>query len=195
MTPNHDIHPHVAAWKWKFEVYHPGLAACLPAVKQFCSAVLHGRTADQGRWLSLLGPSGVGKTYLLSQEMACLEDAASRRFWKIPRQSGFRGPQIAHIRPAEDLTDWKAPTDYAKYDLIYIEDIGSGSDMDRGAGAVVRSRTAELLQLRAQTWTMINANLYRSDIERQIHGRIASRLKRHNSWCVEIPADVPDYFG
>ena len=48
-----------------------------------------------------------------------------------------------------DLADYRAPRDYAGYDLIYIEDIGARTDLERGAGAVTRSRVAELLQLRS----------------------------------------------
>lgn len=102
---------------------------------------------------------------------------------------------MAHIIPAVDLQDYKAARDYARYDLVYVEDIGSGASMDKGAGAIARSRIAELLQLRSGRWTMLDANLYRREIETQIDGRIASRLKRDGSWMVEIPQEVPDYWS
>ncbi|WP_397382821.1 hypothetical protein [Prosthecobacter sp.] len=142
------------------------------------------------RWLSLLGPSGVGKTHILKQALQCLKASP----WRIKTPTGQRGPQIAHIVPATDLQDFAAPRDYAKYDLIYVEDVGSGADQTKGAGAVLRSRIAELLQLRSNRWTMLDANLYRREIEQQIDGRIASRLKRDGSWMVEIPQEVPDFW-
>lgn len=178
----------MVAWPWRHEVYHPGLREVLPAVQAFCSAVL-GREPPR-RWLSLLGPSGVGKTHVLKQALACV-----RRHWRIPTATGWRGPEVAHIIPAEDLQDYRAPRDYARHDLVYIEDIGSGSSMDKGAGAVTRSRVAELLQLRSGKWTMLDANLYRAEIERQIDGRIASRLRRDGSWLVEVGPEVPDFWG
>jgi chromosomal replication initiation ATPase DnaA len=187
-----DLHPHVAAWPWRFEVYHPGLREVLPAVQAFCSAVI--RREPPRRWLSLLGPSGVGKTHVLKQAMACLQSAAARGHWKIPTPTGHRGPQIAHLIPAVDLEDFRAARDYAKYDLIYIEDIGSGAALDKGSGAVTRNRIAELLQLRSGKWTLLDANLYRREIEQQIDGRIASRLKRDGSWMVEVPQEVPDFW-
>jgi DNA replication protein DnaC len=187
-----DLHPHVAAWPWRFEVYHPGLRAVLPSVQAFCSAVI--RREQPRRWLSLLGPSGVGKTHVLKQALACLQSAAARGLWKIPTPTGHRGPQVAHLLPAVDLEDFRAARDYAKYDLIYIEDIGSGAALDKGAGAVTRSRIAELLQLRSGKWTLLDANLYRREIEQQIDGRIASRLKRDGSWMVEVPQEVPDFW-
>lgn len=182
-----EIHPHVAAWPWRFEVYHPGLAAVLPAVQGFCSAVL--RREQPRRWLSLLGPSGVGKTHLLKQAFACIGAA-----WRLPTRTGWRGPQMAHLVPALDLADYRAPRDYAGYDLVYIDDIGSGAAVDKGAGAVTRSRVAELLQLRSNQWTMLDANLYRKEIDAQFDGRIASRLKRDGSWMVEISQEVPDFW-
>ncbi len=101
---------------------------------------------------------------------------------------------MAHLIPAVDLEDFRAARDYAKYDVIYIEDIGSGATMDKGAGAVLRNRIAELLQLRSNRWTLLDANLYRGEIEKQLDGRIASRLKRDGSWMIEIPDEVPDFW-
>jgi hypothetical protein len=187
-----EIHPHVAAWPWRFEVYHPGLSAVLPAVQAFCSAVI--RREPPRRWLSLLGPSGVGKTHVLKQALACLHAASARGLWKIPLPNGQRSPQVAHLVPAVDLNDFRAPRDYAVYDLIYIEDIGSGAALDKGPGAVTRSRIAELLQLRSNRWTLLDANLYRGEIETLIDGRIASRLKRDGSWMVEVPQGVGDFW-
>lgn len=187
-----EIHPHVAGWPWRFEVFHPGLSAVLPAVMAFCSAVI--RREPPKRWLSLLGPSGVGKTHVLKQALACLEGAAARGLWKIPTLTGQRSPQVAHLIPAVDLKDFRAPQDYSRYDVIYIEDIGSGAALDKGAGAVTRSRIAELLQLRSGRWTMMDANLYRGEIEKQIDGRIASRLKRDGSWMCEVPMEVGDFW-
>lgn len=182
------LHPQVAAWPWHFEVFHPGLRQVLPAVQAFCSAVL--KREPPRRWLSLLGPSGVGKTLVLKQALECL-----RRHWRIPTATGWRGPEVAHIIPAVDLADYRAARDYARYDLVYVEDIGSGADLERGPGSITRSRVTELLQLRGGKWTMLDANLYRKEIYAEIDGRIASRLTRDGSWMVEIPDEVPDFWG
>lgn len=187
-----EILPAVAAYRWKYEVYHEALAPVLPAVQAFVSALVQ---RGEPRWLSLLGPSGVGKTMVLKQAMAALRSLHERGLWSIRTATGRRGPEMAHIIPAEDLTDYRAPRDYARYDVIYIEDIGSGGEMGKGSGNVLRSRIAELLQLRSGKWTMLCANLYRGEIEQQLDGRIASRLKRDGSTCLEIPPEVPDFWG
>ncbi len=182
-----DIRPEVAAHSWDFVAYHPDLAPVLPAVQAFCSAVLD--DVRPKRWLSLLGPSGVGKTHLLKQALRFL---GSRM--RIKTKTGWRGAEVAHINPLTDLGDWRAAADYARYDLIYIEDIGAGGDAEAGAGRVVLSRLRELLQLRSGRWTMLDANLYRKRIAATLDGRIASRLKRDGSWMIEIPETVPDFW-
>ncbi len=188
-----ELHPLISKLKWDFKVFHPALAPVLPAVQAYVSAIIkHDRTP---RWLSLLGPSGVGKTHILKQAMSALRAAFSQGVWSLPTATGRRGPEMAHLIPAEDLTDWRAPRDYARYDVIYIEDIGSGALMDKGSGGVVTNRIKELLQLRSGKWTLLDANLYRGEIESQLDGRIASRLKRDGSTCIEIPPDVPDFWG
>lgn len=182
------IDSRVASHAWDFTVYHPALAPCLPAVQAFCSAAL--RREPPARWLSFLGPSGVGKTHLLRQAFRFLEARM-----RIKTVTGWRAAQCAHIIPAEDLTDWQAPRDYAGYDVIYVEDIASGGDATKGSGGVLRSRIAELLQLRSRRWTMLDGNLSRSQVAACFDGRIASRLKRDGSWLVEIGGDCPDFWG
>lgn len=163
------------------------LTPVLPAALAFQAAVL--AREEPKRWLTLLGPSGVGKTHLLSQLFADLS-----RKMRIKTASGWRGAQAAHIIPAQDLQDYRAPRDYANYDLIYIEDIAAGSDDQAGAGAVLRSRVVELLQLRSSKWTMLDANMSVTDVAHRLDARIASRLKRDGSWLVQIPDNVPDYW-
>lgn len=164
----------------------------LPAVQAFCSAVI--RREQPHRWLSLLGPSGVGKTHILKRALECLKSATAKSLWKIPTSTGQRSAQTAHIIPGVDLTDYRAPRDYSTYDLLFVEDIGSGANMEQGAGKVTNSRITELLHLRSNRWTMIDANLYRGEIEQRLDGRIASRLKRDASWLIEIPRGTPDFW-
>lgn len=181
----------VDGYQWRFEVYHQGVKPMLPAAKAFCAEVLDG---SRGRWLTFLGPSGIGKTLLMKQIIALL-----KREWKSIQtgDAAFRTPQMAHIIPATDLEDFKAPRYYAGYDLLYVEDIGSGSGLEgeRGPGAVLRGRIAELLQLRTGKWTLLDANYTRGEIASKLDPRIASRIKRDGSVLVSIPGDVPDFNG
>ena len=156
----------------------------------FCSAVLSGASP---RWLSALGPSGIGKTFLLRQVFRFLHLQGRDGLWKIPTSTGRRSPMVAHIQPGRDLTDWKSPKDYAQHDLIYVEDIGAGAGLEKGAGAVLRGRIAELLQLRSNKFTLICANMTVGALADHFDGRIASRLGRDKSVTIQFPADTPDF--
>lgn len=157
-------------------------------MKAFATEVL---SRGRPRWLSLLGPPGVGKTHILSQLVEMLE--RYRQHWKVRTPDGWRGVQIAHIIPAEDLEDYKAPKAFAKYDLIYIEDIGSGADSAAGSGKVLRNRVLELLQLRTKKWTLADSNLSTEEIADQFDARIASRLRRDGSLAIKLNDKIPDY--
>jgi hypothetical protein len=59
---------------------------------------------------------------------------------------------------------------------------------------VLRSRIAELLQLRSGKWTLLCANLTIEEVASRLDGRIASRLRRDGSWLVKIGDEVPDFW-
>jgi DNA replication protein DnaC len=171
-----------ACKRYGWERYHAKLSPVMPAALAFRRAFL----ADEAppRWLTLLGPSGTGKTHLIKAMFAELRHA----------MRGGHGIEAAHIIPAQDLQDYAAPRHYARYGLLYIEDIGAGSDDRAGSGAVLRSRLVELLQLRSRRWTMLDGNLSVGDVSTRLDQRIASRLRRDGSWLVQIPDSVPDYW-
>lgn len=189
--PSETLAKRVLKHNWRFEPFHPELSTVLDTVKRFCTDVLRHK---EPYWLTLLGPSGIGKTLLLKQAFKILD--AGGDGWPIPLHDG-RGSErratCAHIVPAKDLEDYRSPRYYAGLDLVYVEDIGSGVGLEKGAGAVLRSRVAELLQLRSLKWTMLCANLSRTEISQQIDGRIASRLKRDGSRLFEFSRNVPDF--
>ncbi len=165
----------------------------MPAVHRFVSDVLqHAQQPEfEPYWLTILGPSGIGKTLALKQAFKML--SRNEHLWEIETATGSRMPQCAHIVPGEDLTDWRAPKDYGAYDLIYVEDIGSGGGVDKGAGAVTASRVTELLQYRTGRWTMLDGNMTRGAVAERLDSRVASRLKRDGSILLELPDEVPDF--
>jgi DNA replication protein DnaC len=176
---------------WKFESYHPALKPVLPAVKQFCVDAM---SRHEPYWLSILGPSGIGKTYILRQATRFLE--RYDEFWRQKTATGFRTPSVAHVEPLRDLEDYGAIKHFAGFDLLYVEDIGAGAAMgQKGSGAVMRDRIASLLQQRTRSWTLICANLGREEIADKIDARIASRLKRDGSVMIELDMSIPDFNG
>ena len=196
-TPDRtELHPFVRRFGWAWDSYTPTHAEMLTAAACFASDVLE---RGEPHWLSILGPSGVGKTHVLRQTFNLLRKAASERVWRVwtaegRSEPGWGTPTTAHIIPNADLDDYQAPRDFAKLDLVYIEDIGAGSSQtDKGAARVVRDRIMELLQLRSRKWTLLDANLYRRDLEQHFDGRIASRLTRDGSVMIEVPETTPDH--
>lgn len=181
----------VEKYKWRFDEYHPALKPVMPAVKRFCSDVIAGDVAPY--WLTILGPSGVGKT--LAQRQAFRMLSRNEHLWpiRVGDHGSERFAQCAHIQPGRDLSDYRAPKDYGDYDLLYVEDIGAGSDMAKGSGSVTASRVIELLQYRPFRWTLICANMDMEEIEKRLDPRVASRLIRDGSVVIEIPKTVPDY--
>ncbi len=188
------LHKRVRNKQWRFEAYHPALRTILPSVQRFCSDVLRNR---QPYWLTLLGPSGVGKTLILKQALSLLHSGGDgwpiRKYHADGTLKSEHGGTCEHCIPAEDLDDYRAALAWSRLDCVYVEDIGSGAGLEKGSGAVIKSRITELLQLRTGKWTMLDANLSRAEIAEKIDPRIASRLKRDGSVLIEIPGDVPDY--
>ncbi len=171
----------------RYEVYHPALAQIPVEAARFMDSVLN---FDRPHWLSILGPSGIGKTFINLQICKLLA-----KWWKVQTATGKRSPWIVHIIPSADLRDYNAPKDYAEADLVFVEDIGIGAGDDKGSGTVTKSRINELLQLRTGKWTLLDANLYRYEIGELMDARISSRMKRDDSVLIEIPPDarVPDF--
>lgn len=173
---------------WGFEEYHPSLRRILPAVRRFASDVLlHRELQVTPYWLTLLGPSGVGKTLILEELFYFLEGRDHTWPIRTGPNGSSRTPRCAHIVPGQDLTDWGAAAEYGRYDLIYLEDLGA-------TGGPVMQRAIELLQYRARKWTLIDANMSLEEMGRPDKcPRVASRLLRDGSVMIEIPMDVPDY--
>lgn len=178
--------------QWHFDEYHPALKPLLPAVMRFASDVMRHRVHSiTPYWLTFLGPSGIGKTFLLEQLFKCLADNIER--WPILTGSdgSERGARCAHIKPAADLDDFEAPADFGRYDLIYAEDVGAMGN--KGSGAVITDRTVELLLHRPRRWTLIDANLTLEEMAATLDARVVSRLKRDGSVLIELPNEIPDY--
>jgi hypothetical protein len=192
---DNEVHSFVAGWRWRYDCYTPVHHKMLEAALRFCSDALKGRPP---RWLTFLGPSGTGKTFLLEQCLQCLHDAAMAREWRVwvvegRDQPGWGTPTHWRVIPARDLDSHWSPRHFASLDLCYVEDLGAGASMEKGSGKVLRDRVMELMQLRSRGWTMACANLLLEDIEAHFDGRLASRLGRDGSVFIELPKDTPDY--
>lgn len=176
------MHPVVARHAWEYENYTSTHGLALAAATRFVSAAFK---REEPRWLTLLGPSGVGKTHLLRQTLKLCHRLIDVAGWP-------RSLSVARVVPSRDLDTWTAPKDYAEeFDVVFVEDIASG---ERGAAKVVKDRILELLQLRSRKFTLIDGNFSGlGEVEEHFDGRIASRLRRDLSECIIFPPETPDF--
>lgn len=130
----------------------------------------------QHPWFTLAGRSRIGKTLLLSAAVRTLQRLNDGGQLKRPTGTGQRSLTIAHIQ-ARDLTSYQEVQEYARYDLVYLEDMASGID-EGTAGDIARSRTKELLDARTMRPTLMCCNLSEASIAATLDKRIADRLTR-----------------
>ncbi len=179
------IHGVASRWEPDYAPYTPAHVAAIDAARRFASAALSRR---EPRWLTFLGPSGIGKTHLMRQTLKLCRRLIDVNGW--PREL-----TVTRVVPARDLDVWTAAREFADdFDVIFIEDIGAGAGAEKGAGKVVKDRIAELLQLRSRKFTLIDANFPSvGAVEDYFDGRIASRLMRDLNETIIFPPETPDF--
>lgn len=163
------------------------LDAMIVAAATFVRGV---RGGNMPCWLSLLGKSGAGKTYLAkgiwgwysrsSHFHANMDDKeiiypGSWCFWPILAQDLLNNTGYGEL---QDLTREK---------LIVIDEIGA----DRDPSGHVRDCLSRLLSARVGKWTIITSNKSLGEIQRDIDTRISSRMVRDGSLVVDV--DITDY--
>lgn len=178
----HSLHPTVERFDWQFVCYTPQHHAALAAAKRFASAALN---REEPRWLTLLGPSGIGKTHLLRQTLKLCHRLVNVDGW--PRELS-----TARVIPSRDLDVYSSARDYAQnFDVVFVEDIMAG---DKGAGAVIRDRIADLLQQRSRRFTLIDGNFSGlGDVADYFDGRISSRMMRDSSEFIQFDPATSDF--
>lgn len=150
------------------------------------------KEGDAPYWLSLLGTSGAGKTYLSKRvydwhrdqtqfdigNFESGEEVVMAREWV--NWSVFAGALQAN-GGRERMEDLKS----AKF--VVIDEIGA----DRDPNGHVRDCLARICSARVGKWTLITSNRSLSAIATTIDQRVASRMIRDNSVVVDV--DMPDY--
>lgn len=152
------------------------------------------KAKSQPRWLSLVGSSGIGKTYL------------ARRVWRWHLNSGlFHAYADESKSPAEVVyprewchwprlaADLKGNAGYERLrelesaDFTVFDEIGANRD----ASGHVTDCLANALCARVGKWTIITSNKGLGEIQRDIDSRISSRMVRDGSVVLDV--DLEDY--
>ena len=134
---------------------------------------------DPPYWLSLLGKSGRGKTYLGRRIIAWRREIGRKRgncfFWWPDLIKDAREGQTASIMRRMDLPR-----------LAVIDDIGAEYDTD-----FARAILSEIAERRLNRWTVWTSNLELGAIAR-IDARVASRMIRGNNRILTF-RETPDF--
>lgn len=174
------------------EFHHCGeipLRTALNEAMRFCGAMAS--ASEPARWLTLLGPSGTGKTMLAKiitrffrRHLDGLEDEnTSSPTAKYLRRGGLK----AWAGVMQDMLDgdFSGIRDLKDDWFVCLDDIGAEHARNRELSI---SKLYDILNARAGKFTVITANLTLEEVNRTMDARIASRLLRHGSVVVDVAA-------
>lgn len=171
---------------WQFDATHPECAKALEQAIRFCSDMAYASdeakaTGSQAkhRWLSLLGPSGRGKSHLARKIAEWRKTKGSGRFfyrWASVLEN-MRNDRENIALFMERCRDKK---------LMVIDDIGAAHETEFAASVLF-----DIADTRIGLPTVFTSNLNVEGIAK-IDSRIASRLFRDNSEVFTFKA-APDY--
>lgn len=182
---------------FRFETFNePVLMDMLQAAQKFVDELAGACSDDsayvgRGRWLTLLGNSGTGKTFLAKQIHAAwkydigvfvpdhgVAQTRDSAFYSWPKTlEQFRDGDFYRQRRAEEL------------DLVVLDEIGADHDRT-GFG---RDQLFKFLNRRVGKWTVITGNMTLGSISSHLDERIASRIIRDENRWVEV--DTEDYYA
>lgn len=145
-------------------------------------------------WLSLLGTSGAGKTFIAKRIFRwhrdcgrfndCTDDNAGRPEVVYAREWCW-WPEMAALLKGNEGYGWLR--DVESCNFAVIDEIGS--DLDKSGH--VSNCLANALCSRVGKWTLITSNKTLGAIQRELDTRVASRMIRDGSVVVDL--DVLDY--
>jgi DNA replication protein DnaC len=135
------------------------------------------------RWLTFLGNSGTGKTYLGRALWHRLKACANWTACDYQASAIYWPDFVQDLRMGESFG---RRNDMKRWPVLFLDDVGA--ERDKSGFAAEELNT--LLGCRVGRWTIITANL---SLERlsQIDGRISSRVIRDHNILVEV--DTMDY--
>ncbi len=192
-TPKQSVN--TMAWAKWFEFSLDGdekttaqLRAMVDAASRFVKAI---RNKSEPHWISFIGTSGAGKTYLARRIWNWYQnDRSLFRASIVEGEIVYPGSFNSWPKIAGELLSnqsyWKLE-ELQREKLVILDEIGS----DRDPSGHVRDCLARVLSVRVGKWTIITSNKSMGDIQRDIDTRISSRMIRDGNIVVDV--EVPDF--
>lgn len=151
--------------------HHSEAESALAEALAFVSDTRNGK----GRWLSLLGSSGVGKTHLAR---------GIREEFPGSKNKFIRWITVCDYMRSGDFGVLDAMADAA---VLICDDIGAAYETD-----LSRAKIYELAERRINKPTVFTSNLDLQQVAKEIDSRVASRMVRDGSRVVQF-RDCPDW--
>ncbi len=158
------------------------LRAMLESAARFIRAI--NRNANP-YWLTYLGTSGAGKTYLARRIWMWFKKSPHFRSVHIGGNTYYAGSWIHWPNMASDLLSnqgYESLKELQDERLIVLDEIGA----DRDPSGHVRDCLARVLSARVGKWTIITSNKTLGDVQRDIDTRISSRMIRDGNVVVDV---------
>lgn len=161
-----------------FEVYHPDLKAALSELEEFA-----GEHFGKGprRWLTLTGPSGVGKTLLGRMWAEYVKSRGKSILWAT-------WPILVSRCADERCWDYFSTLQSAQF--LVLDDLGAEA---AGLQRASKDNLAHLLYARRGKSTLITSNLNLEQLGDAYEVRMADRMIRDGSRIASIGEDCVSY--
>jgi DNA replication protein DnaC len=154
------------------------------------------------RWLTLLGPAGIGKTMLAKRIWHLFRDHRHGAIdWERSKETEKKGCKGRVIRWRGGFLNWGSAVndrmlqgdfdflrDVAQHDFFALDDLISEYEKHRELSA---SKLYYVLERRLGKWTVLTANVTVEQMGDLLDPRISSRLIRGGSVVVDV--DTEDY--
>lgn len=168
----------------------PSLINALYEAQQFCLALASSKAPAY--WLSLLGPSGIGKTMLAKRIVRFFDrylDGFLDEKYSAPGKQIFyrRGGFKPWIKVVDEMIggDFTGLRNLSDDWLVVLDDVAVGYSRHLDLAA---NKLYEVLNNREGRFTVLTANMSLQGFNEKFDARIASRMIRHGNIVIDVTA-------
>lgn len=160
---------------------------CLEDARQKAAAFVNDMaTQHKPRWLSFVGRSGTGKTFLATQIFNFVLRNVAKSYKIFGENSVYFGDCIAttadRLAQMWRLNKSSDSSQFVDADLLFIDDIGTTADRS----GFITDAMYSLLSRRLGKWTLLTSNLTFAGISEQFDERLADRMIRDGNVVCKI---------